>query len=286
MSPAAPRQPHAPRTRPPRDRLEPGRVTRSARIPGTARAHNEVVRHSQPVAGPPPNSTPTAAAGGVPRGPLSVVPISLVLRPRLRGVLHQWTFVVSLLAGSLLIARAGSAGARVAVSVYVATLAACLGVSALYHRVGWSAVNKRRMQKVDHAAIFLLIAGTFTPISVIVLSPLLAVGTLVTVWSGAAVGIGMAVFWSDPPVLVEVGTYLLLGTLGLLLTPALLHSLGAAGVGLLGLGGLLYWCGALVYARHRPDPWPRTFGFHEIFHVFVVLAAGTHFAVIALVETR
>ncbi|MFN2451047.1 MAG: hemolysin III family protein [Candidatus Dormibacteria bacterium] len=214
------------------------------------------------------------------------LPLGLAFRPRLRGVLHQWTFVVSLLAGTLLIIRAGSAGARVAVSVYAFSLAACLGVSALYHRVPWSAVNKRRMQKVDHATIFLLIAGTFTPIAVIVLSPLLATITLLTVWSGAAVGIVMAVLWTDPPTLVEVGTYLLLGTLGLLLLPALLHDLGGGGVALLGAGGLLYWCGAMVYARHRPDPWPRTFGFHEIFHVFVVLAAGTHFAVIALVETR
>ncbi len=218
--------------------------------------------------------------------PMPGLPHGLALRPRLRGVLHQWTFVVSLLAGTILIVRAGSGGARVAVSVYAFSLAACLGVSALYHRVRWSPVNKGRMQKLDHATIFLLIAGTFTPIAAIVLSPALAIVTLVTVWTGAAVGIVMAVFWSDPPVLVEVGTYLLLGTLGLFLLPALLHDLGGRGVGLLAAGGLLYWAGAMVYARHRPDPWPRTFGFHEIFHVFVVLAASTHYAVIALVETH
>ncbi|GAC1344866.1 MAG: hypothetical protein NVSMB29_18780 [Candidatus Dormibacteria bacterium] len=253
-----------------------------------ARPHNEdVVPPSDPAVSPtPPRASPPGPAGPGANGSLADLAINLVLRPRLRGVLHQWTFVVSLLAGGLLIARAGSGNARAAVSVYAASLALCLGVSALYHRVPWSVANKRRMQKVDHAAIFVLIAGTFTPIAVIVLSPLLAMVTLLTVWGGAALGIVMAVFWSDPPVLIEVGTYLLLGTLGLLLMPALLHSLGVAGVGLIATGGLLYWCGAMVYARRRPDPWPRTFGFHEIFHVFVVLAAGTHFAVIALVATR
>jgi len=247
------------------------------------RRHNETVSTPQP---PIPSAPPQAGTEDGPSGPLSALSSGLALRPRLRGVLHQWTFVVSLLAGGVLVVRATSSGARVAVSVYAVSLAACLGVSALYHRVSWSVVNKRRMQKVDHSTIFLLIAGTFTPIAAIMLPPLLAIVTLTTVWTGAGLGIVMAVFWSDPPVLIEVGTYLLLGTLGLLLMPALLNSLGATGVALLAAGGLLYWCGAMVYARHRPDPWPRTFGFHEIFHVFVVLAAGTHFAVIALVETR
>jgi len=174
----------------------------------------------------------------------------------------------------------------VAVAIYAVSLAACLGMSALYHRPDWTPRRKRQMKKLDHSTIFLLIAGTYTPIAAIALPPVLAVLSLVAIWVAAALGVVMAVFWADPPMILEVGAYLTMGTVGLLLIPALLTTIGIVGVLLLAAGGGLYWCGAVVYARHRPDPWPATFGFHEVFHVFVVLAASTHFLAIALVTAR
>ena len=198
----------------------------------------------------------------------------------MRGVLHQWAFLVSILAGAVLVVRSGSLSARTATLVYAVSLSSCLGISAYYHRRRWSPTAKRRMKKLDHAMIFVLVAGTYTPVATLVLPRQLAIGTLAVVWVCAAAGILLTTLWKNPPIPVEVGAYLVLGLAGLGLIPNLLMTLGAPGVILLALGGLFYVAGAIIYARRRPDPWPNTFGFHEVFHVLVVLAAGAHYAAI------
>ena len=193
--------------------------------------------------------------------------------PRLRGVLHASAFPVSLLAGAWAITRAPAGPARTATAIYAATLSACLGVSAIYHRGHWSAGVRAWLRRLDHATIFLLIAGTFTPIAVIALSGWVTTLTLAVVWGGAVGGAVLNTLWANAPRAVEVGPYLGVGGFGVLLLPALFSTLAPAGVILLGLGGAVYIAGALVYASQRPNPWPRTFGFHEVFHTLVIAAA-------------
>ncbi len=200
--------------------------------------------------------------------------------PRLRGVLHETAFPVSLLAGAWATLHAHGASARTSTAIYAATLSACLGVSALYHRGHWSAAARGWLRRLDHATIFMLIAGTFTPIAVIALSGWMTIVTLAVVWGGALIGSVVTTLWSNAPVLAEVGPYIVVGGFGIVLLPGLLTNLGPAGVALLTLGGAVYVAGAVVYARQRPNPWPRTFGFHEIFHTLVIAAAVMQWIVI------
>ncbi len=202
------------------------------------------------------------------------------VKPRLRGVLHEAAFPVSLLGGAWAILHAPAGSARTSTTIYAATLSACLGVSALYHRGHWSARARGWLRRLDHATIFLLIAGTFTPIAVITLSGWLSTATLAVVWGGAAAGSVLTTFWNEAPVAVEVGPYIAVGGFGVLLLPRLVANLGAVGVGLLALGGAVYVAGAVIYAIQRPNPWPRTFGFHEVFHTLVLTAALLQWIVI------
>jgi hemolysin III len=219
------------------------------------------------------NSTPPLAAAVDEVSDVARAAVAFV-KPRMRGVLHEFAFPVSLLAGAWAILHAPAGTARASTAIYAATLSACLGVSAMYHRGHWSASVKAWLRRLDHATIFLLIAGTFTPIAVIALSGWLSVATLAVVWGGALLGSIVTTVWSDAPVVVEVGPYIAVGAVGVILLPRLLSSnLGPVGVGLLGLGGAMYITGAIIYARQRPNPWPRTFGFHEIFHAMVIAAA-------------
>ena len=195
------------------------------------------------------------------------------VKPRLRGVLHEVAFPVSLLGGAWAILRAPEGTARTSTAVYAATLSTCLGVSALYHRGHWSVRARAWLRRLDHATIFMLIAGTFTPIAVIALSGWLSTATLAVVWGGALVGSIVTTLWTNAPVAVEVGPYIAVGGFGIVLMPRLLENLGPVGVGLLALGGAVYVTGAIIYACQRPNPWPRTFGFHEIFHSLVLAAA-------------
>jgi hemolysin III len=195
------------------------------------------------------------------------------VKPRLRGVLHAMAFPVSLLGGAWAILHAPAGTARTSTAVYAATLSGCLGVSALYHRGHWSRRARAWLRRLDHATIFMLIAGTFTPIAVIALSGWLTTATLAVVWGGAVAGSLLTTFWNNAPVVIEVGPYLAVGGFGVVLLPRLLANLGPVGVGLLALGGAVYVAGAIIYAFQRPNPWPRTFGFHEIFHTLVLAAA-------------
>ena len=171
----------------------------------------------------------------------------------------------------------------------VCTLIACLSVmamfttSALFHRVTWSPKARRRMRKADHSAIFVCIAGTYTAVAGLALSPKDATVVLSIVWAGAIAGIVMRFAWMDAPKWVVALPYVLVGWVAVGALPPLFHSLGVVGFAMLLAGGLLYTAGAVCYALKRPDPWPTVFGYHEIFHACVVLAAACHLALIAFV---
>lgn len=209
-------------------------------------------------------------------------PVTGLVLPRFRGVMHQWAVLLALGLSTLLIVLAPSARSRAAALVYATGLCACLGMSALYHRGRWSARVKAALCRADHATIFLLIAGTSTPILLLALRGAFGVTLLAVEWTGAAAGIAIAVLWRRPPVWAEVLPYMLLGWLGLMALPALLHTTGVTGVALLIAGGVLYSIGTLFYARERPDPWPSVFGFHEVFHCFVTAAASMHAVLISI----
>ncbi len=203
------------------------------------------------------------------------------VKPRLRGVIHQWAFFVSLALGAALVVFAGSGRARVAVLVYALSLSGLLGTSALYHRVTWTPAARRRMRRLDHSMIFVLIAGTMTPIALLAMHGTTALVLLCVVWGAALLGIVMKLVWIDAPKWLPALIYCLVGWSGVFAIGSLLGSVGVLAVAGIALGGILYTVGAVIYATQRPDPVPTVFGYHEVFHVLVVVAAAVHFAVIA-----
>jgi hemolysin III len=206
-----------------------------------------------------------------------------VAKPRLRGVIHQWAFAASLLAGAGLMLEAGSARARVAAAIYAASLAALFGTSALYHRVDWRTEGARRwMRRLDHTMIFVLIAGSYTPFGLLVLHGTLGTAVLIAVWSAALAGTGFKLLWIDAPGWLIAASYVAIGWIASVAMPELLDRIGVVAVGALVLGGLLYSAGAIVYARKRPDPVPAVFGYHEVFHLLVLLAAAVQYTVVAV----
>ena len=203
-------------------------------------------------------------------------------KPRLRGVTHQWAFFISLPLGLWLIVSAPNGRAALASGIYAASVALLFGSSALYHRITWaSAAARRWMRRLDHSAIFLLIAGTYTPFALLTLDGALATAILVAVWTGAAAGIVMTLVWIDAPKWLLAIVYVALGWVAVAATPALLQQLGITGAGMVMAGGALYTAGAVIYARRRPDPAPTVFGYHEIFHALVIAAAALQYLVVA-----
>ncbi len=203
-------------------------------------------------------------------------------KPRLRGVLHQWAFAVSLIAGAALLLEAGSARARIAVAIYAGSVAALFGTSALYHRVQWNSRSARRwMRRLDHTMIFVLIAGSYTPFALLVLHGTLGAIILVTAWSAALAGAVFKLSWIDAPGWLIAGTYVAIGWIAVVAAPELVNRLGVVAVVALALGGVLYSIGAVIYALKRPDPAPAVFGYHEVFHLLVILAAALQYAVVA-----
>jgi hemolysin III len=204
------------------------------------------------------------------------------VKPKLRGVSHEWAFFVSLFLGAGLIVAAKTPKATLAVAIYAVSLSALLGTSALYHRVDWKRPDVRRwMRRLDHSMIFFLIAGTYTPFALLVLSGPLADAILVVVWAGAIAGAIVETIWIDHPKWVAALIYVSLGSVAAVAFPELWDEMGVAGTLLVAAGGLLYTAGAVVYATQRPNPNPRVFGYHEIFHALVIAAAAAHFAAIA-----
>jgi hemolysin III len=202
-------------------------------------------------------------------------------RPRLRGVVHQWSFFVALAAGAALVALAPAGRATAASAVYAVALAGLLGTSALYHRITWRPRARAWLRRLDHSMIFVLIAGTYTPFAVLVLDGSLSDVVLVGVWLGAAAGIVFTLLWVDAPKWLAAAAYVALGWFSIIAVPQIAERAGAGALTLLALGGVAYTAGAVVYARRRPDPRPATFGYHEIFHVLVVIAAAAHFTAVA-----
>lgn len=201
--------------------------------------------------------------------------------PLLRGVLHAWAFWFALVAGAVLLLLAPGAQARVAALVYGVGLCALFAGSGLYHRWRWNPRWRPLLRRIDHATIFVFIAASYTPIALLVLEGSLRTVVLVGVWAGAVGGVIFSVAWITAPRVLTAGTYLALGWFAVVTIPQLLDRLDTVPLALMGAGGLLYTLGAVVYAAKRPNPWPRTFGFHEVFHTFVTLAAAAHFAAMA-----
>ena len=204
-----------------------------------------------------------------------------LLRPRLRGVSHQYAFFFSLVCGVLLVALAGRAHARAALIIYACAVSGLLGTSALYHRVTWKPAARRWMRRLDHSMIFVLIAATYTPIAVLALHGSLARIVLWVVWAGALAGVAFKLVWIDAPKWLIAGTYVALGWVAAATVGQLPGAIGWLGVAGIAAGGALYSAGAVIYALRRPDPWPGTFGYHEVFHALVIAAAALHYAVIA-----
>ncbi len=202
------------------------------------------------------------------------------LKPRLRGVSHEYAFFISIATGAALIAAASGGRARLAASVYAIAVTGLLGTSALYHRVTWRPRARRWMRRLDHSMIFVLIAGTYTPICLLALHGSLARIVLIVVWAGALGGVVFKLLWIDAPKWLFALVYLALGWVSAAIFGELPAAVGWLGVAGLAGGGLLYTLGAVIYASERPNPWPRTFGYHEVFHAFVLTAAALHYAVI------
>jgi hemolysin III len=213
---------------------------------------------------------------------LRAIPIHERPKPRMRGRLHQGAFIASIPAGLVLVALAPDARARLATLVYALTLTGLFGVSASYHLGDWSEAAYVRMRRLDHSMIFVLIAGTYTPYCLLVLQGTLATVVLIAVWAGAAVGVATKFYRVDLHVLSGF-MYVGLGWLVVVSLPALLRGLDPAETALVVAGGLLYSLGALVLATNQPNPWPSTFGYHEIWPGVTIAAAMCQYLSILLV---
>ncbi len=207
--------------------------------------------------------------------------LAAALKPRLRGVLHEAAFAVSLVTGTVLVCLAEGARARTAAVVYAVSVALLFGTSAAFHRGPWQGRAHTVMQRLDHSMIFILIAGTYTPFALLLLEGTARWVVFGVVWGGAAVGVVLRNAVRRPARWLFTGLYLLLGWVALGVIPQLHESGGLAVVVLLLVGGLFYSLGAVVYALRRPDPSPRWFGFHEVFHAFTLLAFVTHYVAVS-----
>ena len=203
------------------------------------------------------------------------------MKPRLRGVSHQYAFFVSVGCGVGLILAASGGRARIAATIYAVAVSALLGTSALYHRLTWRPTARRWMKRLDHSMIFVLIAGTYTPVALLALRGPLAKTILIVLWAGALGGVVFKLAWIDAPKWLFAAVYAALGLVTAAVFGELPAAIGWLGVAGLAGGGLLYLVGAVVYASGRPNPFPKVFGYHEIFHALVIAAATLHYAVIA-----
>ncbi len=205
------------------------------------------------------------------------------VKPKFRGVSHEWAFFLSLGLGISMLVLADTPRKLLAVTIYTVSLCALFGTSALYHRVTWKTSKARTlMKRLDHSMIFLLIAGTVTPFALLTMTGTWATAILIAVWSGAAIGVAIELLWTGSPKWVSVIIYLAVGWIGALAFPQIVGTAGVFAGLLIATGGILYTVGAVVYATQRPDPNPTYFGYHEVFHLFVIGAAASHFAAIAL----
>jgi hemolysin III len=204
----------------------------------------------------------------------------------MRGVIHYWSFWVSVLTGAALVSLAASTvstKAAVATSIYSATVLGLFGVSALYHRRWWISLRVRAwMKRLDHSMIFIFIAGTYTPFCLLAMPKTTGYVVLSVVWGGAALGVGLKLLWPHAPRWLGTPIYIALGYVAVFVLPELLAHAGVAALVLLLVGGAFYTLGAVFYATRWPNPWPTIFGHHEFFHAATVLAAASHYIAIWL----
>jgi hemolysin III len=198
-------------------------------------------------------------------------------RPRLRGWLHLGAVPVAVALGVLLVILAPDGRATLAAAIYAVTVVGLFATSGIYHRGRWEPAVRAWLQRVDHAMIFVLIAGTYTPICLLAIGGAMGTVLLIVVWSAAAAGAAVNLLPWRLPRWVEVAIYLLMGWAAVVAVPGLVAGIGIVPCLLVLLGGLLYTVGAVIYALKRPDPLPSTFGYHEIFHAFTVVAAILHY---------
>jgi len=193
-------------------------------------------------------------------------------KPTWRGWIHAGTFPIAIVLGIILVVAADGTAAKICSAVFFASSLLLFGTSALYHRINWSPKVKAIFKRIDHANIFLLIAGTYTPFAVLLLNGGQRVALLLIAWVGALLGVGFRVFWVNAPRWLYVPAYALLGWVAVVYLPALTEAGGLAMVTLIAAGGILYTIGGIVYGTKRPDPYPAWFGFHEVFHTLTLLA--------------
>ena len=208
----------------------------------------------------------------------------LIGRPRARGWIHLCSAVTATVGGLALVSAAAVASspkAVLATLVYTVTIVAMFSVSAIYHRKHWhNPVALKWMKRLDHSAIFVFIAGSYTPFAILAMTPSTGTQVLTIVWTGAAAGVALKMWWPSAPRWVGVPLYLLLGWAAIWFAGSLLDGGGPIVVGLLVLGGVLYNIGAILYALRWPNPWPHTFGYHEFFHAFTAAAAVAHYVAV------
>jgi hemolysin III len=200
----------------------------------------------------------------------------------MRGRLHEIAFFVSLPAGIALIALADTGKARLAAVIFATGLAGVFGASAAYHRVAWSDPARKRMKRLDHSMIFVLIAGTYTPLCLLALNGVWSVVMLATVWAGAITGIVLKQVNIDGLKRVSGFLYISLGWVSIVSLPQLFHTMSGVAFALVVAGGLLYTLGAIVFAVKRPDPNPAVFGYHEVWHAFTAGASLCHYSAVLL----
>jgi len=207
-------------------------------------------------------------------------------KPKLRGWLHLLYFGASLVLGTLLLTRAHGAARIAAVAIYATSLSALFGVSALYHRGNWTVTWSRRLQRLDHAMIFFLIAGTATPAFLVAAPGTIGLVFLILIWAMTLAAAAIHLAWMHAPEILVGGTYVGLGWVGAVALPEVWIHAGAVPGILMLAGGALYTAGAISYHRRRPDPYPSVFGYHEVFHAYVCAAATCQFIAITLLVQR
>ena len=237
------------------DRIDAAKEATSQRVEATG----ERVEAAKAATGEKVEAAKVAAGEKVDAAKAAAVELQQKVKPKLRGVIHEYSFPVSLVAGGLLVYFAAGGRARLALAIYAISLSALLGTSALYHRVNWKRPSSRMwMRRLDHSMIFLLIAGTVTPFLLLVVGGTLGTALLVAVWAGALAGIFVEFIWVNSPRWVSVAVYLTVGWIGAIAFPSIVANAGVVAGALIAIGGILYTIGAVVYARQRPDPRPAT----------------------------
>jgi hemolysin III len=203
------------------------------------------------------------------------------VRPALRGVLHQGALVVAIVAGIALVAGTDGGRRVAAAAVFAASAVTMLALSTAYHRITWTPRARLRMRRADHAGIYVLIAGTYTPVGLLTLHGVLQTVVLAIVWSGAAAAILLKLVWVHAPKWLSAVIAIALGWVGVAAIPEIVRADGVTPVALIAAGGLAYTCGGIVYARRRPDPMPTVFGYHELFHALTLVGLALQYVAIA-----